>query len=288
MERVNPEIDGFEDDMEAKVFELKKFPAEKPKTAPPRRLNWLILGIVAAIVVLALYLTLVRNRLASRTAVHLAEFLKREYSTKPSLVIAIISALMVFVIVTGLSLHALLSVLACLVIRNFWLSVSVLLVSSVIGDVCVFFIAKFGCRKWLFSKFSTNDFFVLLLEESKNSPYKTAFLARMLFIPAGIKNYILALIDNPARSYFLSGLVLHLVYILEASLVAQELSEIEQILNHNRSWSQKAIGEKISFVVVLCLILFTIVFAAILGIWATKKMAKRRKPEDTIMKDLDF
>ena len=176
-------------------------------------------------------------------------------------------------------------VVTALVLQNSVYSFIILLFSSISGDFCVYFITKYFIRNRVVERFKNSDLFLVLLEESKNEPFKTAFLTRVLFIPAGIKSYILAAVDNKPTSFFISGISLHCFFILESILVANELNEVEEMMTRSHSWSNKTTLEKISFLSVMIFIIFTVAFVVGIGIWAKQKISKRNnKPNEMSLK----
>lgn len=204
------------------------------------------------------------------------DWLRELNQRSPTLVYLVICVCINLVLIFCIGTHSLVCVVAALVLEQPMVTFLVLLGSSVLGDISVFFITKKLLRNTILNKFKENDLFIVLLEESKNEPFKTAFLTRLLFIPAGIKNYILASIDNSAISYFVSGFVMHSFYVLESILIARELSEVEQLLTHSQKWSDKSVTQKASFIIVLCFILFTFGFVIVVGLWAKRKVSRRQ------------
>jgi len=71
---------------------------------------------------------------------------------------------------------------------------------------------------------------MVLLEESNANPWRTAFITRLIFISAGLKDYILAVIGNPFCSFIVSSFFLHTFFTLESVLIATELQEIDSFL----------------------------------------------------------
>lgn len=75
------------------------------------------------------------------------------------------------------------------------------------------------------------------MRESLVHPWKTAFITRLIFLPAGLKDYILSLINNPFKSYTVSAVVLHGFFTFESVLIGLEFNEIEKFLEEKKSWS---------------------------------------------------
>ena len=77
----------------------------------------------------------------------------------------------------------------------------------------------------------------MILEENKKHPWLTAFFTRLIFISAGLKDYILAIILNPFPCFVISAFVLHAFYTAEAVLIASQFKELKSYLNDSKEWS---------------------------------------------------
>ncbi len=237
--------------------------------------SWKI--IIGAIVVVILYFLLIRSGVFVHLIMALNSKLNSLYDTHPFFVICVLFVLMVSVVCFCYFSHAAMCILVASILKNFWLSVFFLLISSVAGSAVIFYVSHLICRNWILRKLEKNDFFQVLQEESHTAPYKTAFLARLLFIPAGMKDYILTVIDNPAGSFFVSSAAVHLFYIIESCLVAEQFKEIRDMFGEGKSWDQKSAIEKFSFIMVMFVLVFTIVFIIVLGKWATQRIKDKKR-----------
>jgi len=278
---------SLDEEQGVKIFDFKR--PEVKSATPEQRFNTktLVIGAITLTIIVLVYVFFIRNGMLRDLGTKSHTLLKEEYEVDPIRFGITVYTIMVTIVVTCLGFHSLFCIIIASIINNFTISFPLLVFASVSGDFIAYMIARYTCKDWLYRKFKSNEFFLLLLEESKNSPYKTAFMTRFIFIPAGAKNYILSLIDNPLPSYVLSGLTLHCLFVLESCLIASELSEVENLLSKSQSWSEKSTIEKVSFFVVLGFIAFTIAFVVMLGIWATRKIKSKRKSDETIMKDLN-
>ena len=260
----------------------------KPPFIParPQKHTKLIICLTLFIICFTIiYKKLIKTHLLNQLIIKFEEYLRALYQQSPFHVFLLIFSIINFVLIFCLGSHSVFCVLTALVVKNPYVAFLILIISSISGDIIGFFVSKRFLRERIIQKFKQNDFFNVLLEESKNEPFKTAFLTRLLFIPAGIKNYILGAIDNKAVSYFSSGLLMHCFFIFESILVAQELTEIEQLLSKTQNWSEKSLVEKTSFILVLSFVFFTVLFIFAIGVWARKKILKRQmQPTELNMK----
>ena len=126
-----------------------------------------------------------------------------------------------------------------------------------------------------------NPFFNALKTHSEKKPWKTAFLARFLFISVGLKDYVLALIHNPIRSYVASACVAHAVFALEVGMIQKEIHDFSDYVNGpQKSWDQLSLVEKISSVFIWILIVFTIGLSVYLGFKARSILKEKRANEE--------
>ena len=236
--------------------------------------SWkIIIGLIAFSL---LYFLFIRSGILTHAIISLNTSLNHLYQTHSFFVICVLYILVVTVVCFCYFSHAAICILVASILKNFWLSVFLLITSSMTGSALIFYLSQFVCKEWIIKKLEKNDFFQVLKEESHHHPYKTAFLTRLLFIPAGVKDYILTTIDNPMESFFVSGTAVHLFYIIESCLVAEQFQEIREMFGHEKSWEQKTGIEKFSFIMVMSVLIFTIVFLVVLGKWATKRIKERK------------
>lgn len=264
------------------IIDIKQ-PIQAPLRNSNQRRNIAIVLIL--LIFFVLYQKVLKTYHFNTLFIAFEDWLRDLNQRSPTLVYIVISACINLVLICCIGTHSLVCVIAALVLERPLVTFSVLLGASVFGDLAVYLITKRLLRNTILNKFKDSDLFLVLLEESKNEPFKTAFLTRLLFIPAGIKNYILATIDNSAISYFTSGIVMHSFYVMESILIAKELSEVEQLLTHSQNWSDKTAMQKASFIIVLCFILFTFSFVIAVGIWAKRKVSRRQtEPAELTLK----
>jgi len=249
------------------------FDAPRPSTSN-RKIIFLVAFLVAFCFI---YVKLIRTHHLNTAVIGFTDWLKTMHSHNPSKVYLIIFCCINVAVASMVISHSVVCILAALVLQDPLPTFFLLFFASIWADTMVYFVARRVLRDKIVARLRGSDLFMVLLEESRNEPYKTAFLTRLLFIPAGMKDYILATIDNKAPSFFSSAAVLHSFYILESILIARELSEIEQLLTHSQKWGEKTAMQKANFLVVLLFIAFTVLFVLAVGLWAKRKISLRQR-----------
>jgi uncharacterized membrane protein YdjX (TVP38/TMEM64 family) len=236
----------------------------------------LILCLVLAIVILS-YVYLYGSKELRAFVQNLETSLNSFYLGNPICFLIISYFVMAGIVTTCIGSFSLYCILISTIIQNFTLSFVVLFMGAFTGDIFACLIVKYSCRDWLTSKFKSNDLYLILVEESVSKPYKTAFLTRLIMIPAGFKNYILLLIKNPFKSYILSGLFIHFIAIGESCLIAHEITEVYGIIESNNGWKEKSTTQKFSFILMIVLICVSFIILVSVGYWAVGRIKEKRR-----------
>ena len=195
---------------------------------PTGYIKYLIMTAILVVAIVLIYMFLVRPGILKATIIDIETWLKRQYEVSPLSVYTLFYLTIVSFVVFCLGFKVIIFVTATLIFQNYLISFLFILFSQLSGDFTVFLVCSFWLRSYMLKKFRNNDFFLVLLEESKSQPYMTAFITRLLFIPNGMKNYILMAIDNSPPSYFLSALIFHSFYAAEAVIIATQIKQINE------------------------------------------------------------
>lgn len=235
------------------------------------------------------YIYLLKSGILKSVMVISADWLSTQNEEHPLLVMVIFYVIINLLMVLSLGFKMIVFITAYLVLRSPVAVFLLLVISSVSGDLLVFLVCRFWLRTHIVRKFKDYDIYIILLEESKSEPFKTAVVTRLLLIPNGLKNYVLMAIDNPPASYFISGFVFHALFIIEVILVASQFSQIEEFFSKEKSWEEKTDAQKWTFVVFSVFVVGIVLLGVCLGIWAKKKMdLKKRERNEMIVRDLEM
>jgi len=262
------------------------FPAlshSPPIESPPESISDKLLHIwtvhktkilIGVLVIIVVYLLFIRTGFLSRLFHALHQKLDVLNQEHAFLVFVLLYFIVVLVTCTMIFSHAAICMLAATILENFGLSVFMLICASMTGSALIYFLSKPLCARFILSKISQSDYYLVLQKESQVNPWSTAFGTRFLFIPAGSKDYILTMIDNPPIPYFVSCFCIHMFYITESCLIAQQISEMGG--EHSKSWKEKSPLEKFFSVSILVIIVFTVVFIIFLGNYVTRKINEKK------------
>ena len=161
-----------------------------------------------------------------KTGVLNAFFLKTELFLKEMkekniyLVYLIIACVLICSLVFILPAHMIICLIASMILKNYWYTYLFLVLVTVAGSAFIYLITKCCLKGCIEKRVQKSEYYQVIKEESQSNPWRTAFLTRMIFIGAGMKDYILAVIENPFPSYLASSFVLNGFFTIESVLIA--------------------------------------------------------------------
>ena len=200
------------------------------------------------------------------------------YSGHPALTFAVLWVVEVLSLMLLLPFYSILTFIVCSLFKSFWLSYLFCLFCSLCGSSVIYLLCSTQLKPHLTERFSKNVLFDVLQKYSREQPWKTAFLTRFLFIAAGVKEYILALIDNPFWPFIGSACCLHSLWILEVCFIHLEVGEISSFMDRGSTpWADRSFTEKVYTVLGFLVIGFTVLFMAFLGLKAKTLVAREKE-----------
>lgn len=247
-----------------------------PKQAPQKKKSsaikkWAILsGAVLAILIIS-YFLLVHTGILSRLIYMIYHGLIELYEKSPKTTCFIIFLIKVFCLVLLLPLQSIMIFTVCALFQNYLLSYVFCMACTCTGAIMIYALCLSKIKPLLLKHIGTNPLFKVLCKYSRQYPWKTAFLARFLFISEGIKEYLLALIGNSFWPFIVSKLLIHSLYVLEIIFIHREINEIQDFMSRSSvSWREKSLAEKVSTFLIIGLVLFTMCIMAYIGVKASQ------------------
>ena len=223
------------------------------------RRNYGKLLVILTIVIISL-LCLVRANGITTKVIAWTSHLKALYHTQPITALVILFA---FVLSVQLLWYVSSFVAYAIVIRTFnnlALSFCFLFAATLAASALAFVLGRTIRKKWLLNKSGRWNLLHVLTQESNASSFYTAFMVRLLVLPDGMKDFALAIIDNPAVSYFTSAAVASLLRVSFSCVIGKQFKNAEQLFDPSNSWEQKNLIGKLSLVILVSLVLFNIYF----------------------------
>ena len=99
-----------------------------------------------------------------------------------------------------------------------------------------------------------------------------AFFTRITFVSTGLKDYILAYVNNPFPNFLVSAIVMHGYYTAEATFIGNQFGKLEGYLNDERSWSNKSTLEQVSLILMSIFIVISLLAVTWVGRIIHKKI----------------
>lgn len=239
----------------------------------------LVLTFVISVIVLHFFL----GNYVHKFLLGLHEELDFLFSTHPWVVLLIFQLLFIINHLLILPIHSLTCVALAMIVRKFFLAFVISTVFTLVASSLVYFFVQelFYDRIW--KMYKENDLLNILLEESKKKPFQIALMARMMAIPVGLKDYLLALVHSPFPYYLLSAVISNCVFVSSAISIGIGLDNLEEVLEGKRPWSEKRLAEKLSFALFFAIIFFTSIVVFFITLWTKEKLRLRRARKEISM-----
>lgn len=202
--------------------------------------------------------------------------INREFDDHPLIVLGFFQVLFVTAHFFLLPIHSLLCIALTVIVQDFWLGLGFCLVFSLLASSLQYLVVRKLIYDRIWHRYRTNELVKLLLDESAKHPFRVALMARMLAVPVGLKDYILALVHTPFPAYIGSALVSSLIFLTSAVSIGVSLENLDQLLEQKKPWAQKSFAEKSSVVLFFVVFLFTSSAVLLITVWTRKKLSARQ------------
>lgn len=162
------------------------------------------------------------------------------------------------------------NILLAVLMKNFLKSLFISLIGIYISSVSIVYIIKVYFRQQIIEKFRKKILFRIVYIEVKKNPWRFGFIFNMLFIPASVKNYLMALTSITMYQYCLIIFPTHLIYCILFSFVGYSMKDINAMF-HDEPFSRKSTAGKIQTIFTYILLLITVGLFILFFITARKK-----------------
>ena len=239
---------------------------------------------IAAIIVSAL--TLVHfffGKIIAHVFIELHEELDLLFATHPIAVLVIFQLLFTVNHLFILPVHSLTCVALAMILKNFLLALATAVLFSLVASVLVYFVVQELFYDRLWRVYKENELLNVLLEESKRRPFQVALMARMMAIPIGLKDYLLALVHVPLAQYAASAVLSNCVFVSTAVGIGVSLDSLDEVFEGRRSWAEKRWSEKLSLALFLAVALFTSLAVFVISFWTKRKLQVQRAQREVAL-----
>ena len=107
---------------------------------------------------------------------------------------------------------------------------------------------------------------------AETKPFLASLIIRGLYVLDGIKDYTLIVLDIPFKYFLSSSFIVNTFYIMKNVLIGYQLKEIGELLTHQKQWDDIDTPEKIFFMLVILMIVFSFSATVVFTVWAQKRI----------------
>jgi hypothetical protein len=115
------------------------------------------------------------------------------------------------------------------------------------------------------NRFKHFEPYQMLLEETKEHPVRDGILFNFMFIPANVKNYLIAITNLKLHEAAIVHVPGSAVLCFLSAMIGTEINDVSELFK-SKSFSEKTSAEKIQLVATIILMIFTAIFIISLGI----------------------
>lgn len=241
------------------------------------RLSTPVLFLLISLTVLTIYIVLIKTGLFIKILEFCFHKLQELYKEDPALFLLTVFFSLFLLMVLGLPCQTWICLFCTLIVKDNYFNFFFLTMTSFVSSLFIYIAGRRLLCDWLLVRVEDNAFYRVLRKESTKRPWRSAFLTRLVYLPTGLKEYILVLSNNPFKSFAVSSLIVHGIYIAELLMVCSEIEEVRELFKGGKKWGDKGIGEKVGFVFVLFLVGLTVALMGYLSYLTTKQVEKREK-----------
>lgn len=165
------------------------------------------------------------------------------------------------------------NILQAYLMQSFWKSFFLTTLGSYLASLSIFWIIKKYFRQQIIEKFRKKILFRIVYLEVKKNPWKMGIMFNLLFIPASVKNYLMALTSITLFQFGVCVLPVHTMFCGMFAFVGYSITDLNAIF-HDKPWHEKTGAEKFQKIMTYALLLFTCGLMVAFFLLAKKKYAE--------------
>jgi len=174
---------------------------------------------------------------------------------------------------------AYLNVLQALIMKNLFVSWAISFGGGYMVTMSVFFIIRTFFIEKVKKRFQHFEPYQMLLEETKDHPYRDGIVFGFVFIPLSVKNYLMAISELTFAQVCVANIPGNLILCFFCAMVGTQINDISDMFSKKSIW-EKSFWEQVQFFVSMALMVLTAVFVLLIGFYYKKKyneFVKRKK-----------
>lgn len=199
------------------------------------------------------------------------------------LLLSLLNAAFLMFMVPGFSIFVISLGYVC---ESYTKAMLILLPSSVLIMIAVFFITKNLLREKVKELLADKWYFQCYYEESKAHPWRVSTLLRVLLIPITYKNYIIPLMEIPFVPYIVPAVIFNFVYSSCYVFIGQAISSIQDLINGKISIKEDKYLYYLAFLLMMVLSSVGIIIAMFLFTIKKAKQQKLKKSNCPVVESL--
>ena len=148
------------------------------------------------------------------------------------------------------------------------------------GDVLVYLFKDVLLPPFCIRRIKASTVFRILKEESTTRPLTTCCVTRMLVIPHGLKDLILALLNVSACGYFVTGFFNNVFFSNLFCLISEEVNDVVDLNKKPKNWNEMSGVSQLVTVLTYTTAGFTFCMVVFLSVWMYRRIKAFRKLEE--------
>ena len=154
------------------------------------------------------------------------------------------------------------------------------MLGTTIGDTLVFLFKNVLLPPFCIRRIKASSVFQILKEESVKRPLTTCCITRMLIVPHGVKDLILAFLKVSPCSYFVTGFIHNAFVSNLLCLISEEVNDVVDLNKKPKSWNEMTVVDQFVRVMTVATAVFTFGMVVFLSIWMYKRIKEFKRQEE--------
>ena len=144
-----------------------------------------------------------------------------------------------------------------------------------VSSYLLFQLMKLDFLSFIAPDSSVSRLIEVIRSETKNFPLKTCLAVNMLFIPPGLKDIVLALVETPTSIYLIGLILNNTLLLLRTYLITIEISDFQGYLNCTQLKSQNSTSQLFFSLSMIIMLLVTVLVSVYFSIKAKRYLSRK-------------
>lgn len=258
----------------------KSLSTSEPQKQPRQILGPMLMWIISIYLTVVIFCFILNHFFNFQKYVNeFTENLDRLFKTEPFLVYSIFFVVYLTSALLMIPSHTFIGCILLAIVDNILHSVVFILFTSVMIHIVFCLLIKWK-SSWTVDKVKDTELVLIVAEQSKKSPFRTAFLLRILVVPIAVHDIILISVENPFWSYILSANLVDLILLVDSNTMKIQATYLKYLLTKKSKGEAILVTEILWFIFLMLLLLTTIIVSIFISIWARNKLKEKHLLEE--------